>query len=249
MQSVAVAADDAVALSARAMTPGGSAWSAFVNGHAFADEAVSALDGLSRLEAIPDGGWIVCEDRPATELIGLVIGEAVVGFGGSDESDEAFVAQRSLIGPCWIDASSAWCARQHAQSVRAVGSAEVLRAPVGALRGLVLEWPHLAVFFLDLLSREIGRLTVDMNELLQKDAEARLASWLMRRIESGGEPGHGAGEIQLTERKRQIATQLGVKPETLSRLLRALNRKGLVEVLGYRVRVLDPEGLKALAAG
>jgi CRP-like cAMP-binding protein len=130
-----------------------------------------------------------------------------------------------------------------------VGPVEVLRVPATHLRAVLLDCPLLAVFFLDLLSREIDRLTADMNDLLQKDAEARLASWLLRRIRAAPAADPSTGEIQLTERKRQIATQLGVKPETLSRLLRALNRKGLVEVLGYRVRVLDPEGLKALAAG
>jgi CRP-like cAMP-binding protein len=233
-----------------ARRPPWSAWGVFVGERTLGESALAALDALSRCEAVAPGQWLVREHDEANELIGLLCGEAVAGFGGVDDTGaDAFVAQRTLTGPTWIDASSAWCQRRHAHSVRAVGTVEVLRVPVTELRSVLLDCPQLAVFFLDLLSREIDRLTADMNDLLQKDAEARLASWLLRRIGAASAVHQTTGEIHLTERKRQIATQLGVKPETLSRLLRSLNRRGLVEVYGYRVRVLDAEGLKALAAG
>ena len=53
--------------------------------------------------------------------------------------------------------------------------------------------------------------------------------------------------VSLTERKRDIASQLAITPETLSRLLRQLSRKGLIAVAGYTVKVLDVAALRALA--
>ena len=56
-----------------------------------------------------------------------------------------------------------------------------------------------------------------------------------------------ATTVVLSERKRDIAAQLGITPETLSRLLRSLTRKGLIEVVGYNVHVLDLPALRRLA--
>ena len=44
-----------------------------------------------------------------------------------------------------------------------------------------------------------------------------------------------------------IAAQLGMSPETLSRQMRQLIRLGLIEVRGYQVRVLDSAALARLA--
>ena len=49
--------------------------------------------------------------------------------------------------------------------------------------------------------------------------------------------------ITLPFPKSQIAAQLGLAPETLSRGLRALSRRGAIRVRGARIDVLDAERL------
>jgi CRP-like cAMP-binding protein len=53
--------------------------------------------------------------------------------------------------------------------------------------------------------------------------------------------------VRLHERKRDVASQLAITPETLSRLMRSFSRQGVIEVSGYNVRVLDPPALARLA--
>lgn len=64
---------------------------------------------------------------------------------------------------------------------------------------------------------------------------------------------HGNGlhraVVRLGERKRDIASQLAVTPETLSRLMRSLTRQGLISVAGYTVFIGDVEGLRRIANG
>ena len=55
--------------------------------------------------------------------------------------------------------------------------------------------------------------------------------------------------MALGERKRDIAAQLAIAPETLSRLMRQLKIKGLIDVQGYTVRLLAPDQLRLLAQG
>ena len=81
---------------------------------------------------------------------------------------------------------------------------------------------------------------------MHKDAPARLASWLCARQQPlDADPDRGV--VQLAERKSDIASQLGMTPETMSRLMRNLSDRGVIEVEGYTVRVLDPKALRRIA--
>ena len=81
---------------------------------------------------------------------------------------------------------------------------------------------------------------------LAKDAEARCAEWLLRHAE----PARDAPEtlmVMLNQRKRLIAAQLGIAPETLSRVLRHLRERSLISGSGRVFSGVDLNGLRALA--
>jgi len=71
----------------------------------------------------------------------------------------------------------------------------------------------------------------------------RLASYLDGLAGPNGAPGRVV--IQLPVSKTMLAAQLGVKKETLSRLLRQLTVRGLIEVSRREVAILDRQGLTA----
>nr|WP_276595162.1 helix-turn-helix domain-containing protein [Roseateles albus] len=78
---------------------------------------------------------------------------------------------------------------------------------------------------------------------MSKDAQKRLVTWLLQRS-----PVQGA-DVALKERKRELAAQLAITPETLSRLLRQLMTAGLIEVKGYSIKLLNLAALQNLAHG
>lgn len=80
---------------------------------------------------------------------------------------------------------------------------------------------------------------------LQKSAQ-RLASYLASLAGTNGSPGPTV--ISLPVSKTTIAAQLGVKKETLSRLLRQFAARGLIEVSRREVAILDRAALAATAA-
>jgi CRP-like cAMP-binding protein len=79
---------------------------------------------------------------------------------------------------------------------------------------------------------------------LAKDAEARCAEWLLRHAQNSDK---GVCSVQLLQRKRLIAAQLGIAPETLSRVLRHLRERSLISGSGRVVNLVDPSGLRSLA--
>jgi CRP-like cAMP-binding protein len=115
--------------------------------------------------------------------------------------------------------------------------------PLEPLRQLLARQPMLSLRFTDALAREVGRLEVRLHELMHKDAGARLAAWICTQFAGRPQP----SVLRLAERKRDIASQLGMTPETLSRLMRSLSDRGLIAVSGYTLRVLDPQALRGLA--
>ncbi|NWG74429.1 MAG: Crp/Fnr family transcriptional regulator [Rubrivivax sp.] len=118
--------------------------------------------------------------------------------------------------------------------------------PLDAMLPMVERRSTLARPLISALAREVRDLTLSTHELMHKDAPARLAAWLHQRC--APRPGHGDQAIvQLHERKRDIAAQLAITPETLSRLMRSFMQQGVIEVSGYTVLVLDPKGLERLA--
>lgn len=73
-------------------------------------------------------------------------------------------------------------------------------------------------------------------------AEQRMA-WLLSSLAGPG----GGGEVALPLRRGDMATYLGLTPETVARTLTALRQRGLLGLLELdRVEILRPEALRAL---
>ena len=79
---------------------------------------------------------------------------------------------------------------------------------------------------------------------LAKDAESRCAEWLLSHAEASDT---GGCAVHLQQRKRAIAAQLGIAPETLSRVLRHLRELRLISGSGRVVDLVDLAGLRSLA--
>lgn len=200
-----------------------------------------ALDALVTQRVLEAGDWVFTHGMPARALVFLLDG--TVSLGHSDGA--AMAPERLLRAPAWLDAASAWLAgATHALDARAIGAVRIADLPHAALQALLMQRPALAPGLLAVLAEQVQHLSLQAHELMHKDANSRLAAWLHRHLEpSSG----GPMVLHLNERKRDIAAQLGMSPETLSRQMRQLSRCGLIEVCGYQVRVLDRTGLQRLA--
>ena len=149
-----------------------------------------------------------------------------------------------LEGPCWLEASSA--VLDLPPAVDAVADTEVLlrRVPVAEFRRSLAGLPGPARAVLDDVARAHRQQTELAVSRLAKDAEARCAEWLLQHAEPLAQ---GGMAVQLQERKRSIAAQLGIAPETLSRVLRHLRERSLISGSGRSLNLLDLTGLRVLA--
>jgi CRP-like cAMP-binding protein len=147
-------------------------------------------------------------------------------------------------GPAWLEANAAVLDLPSAMDAIAETSVVLRRVPLAEFRAALTGGSPAVSAVLADVARAHRQQTELAVSRLAKDAEARCAEWLLRHAESSDK---GVCSVQLQQRKRLIAAQLGIAPETLSRVLRHLRERSLISGSGRTVNLVDPSGLRSLA--
>jgi len=93
------------------------------------------------------------------------------------------------------------------------------------------------------MSRRLRQQIEEIDRLTLRNATYRLANFLLQQIppEVFESP-----ELLLTIRKHDVASRLGIQPETLSRMLARLGQQGLIQVDRQSIVLRDIDGLRRL---
>lgn len=111
------------------------------------------------------------------------------------------------------------------------------------LRTLMGKYPPIAFKILEELGRRLERTEQLLENISLHSAERRLAHTL---LELAGD----RSEIELSLTKGDLASQLGMTQETLSRRLTAFQDLGLIEQVGHRrIRLKNKPGLERILGG
>ena len=203
---------------------------------------LSLSDGLDRVapQGWPAGARVQTRGQVASHIHYLVAGQVSLGLW---QNGRWVHRQGSLLAPDWVDLSVALLDGQ--VSVDAVADNEVVikSVPLAQFRGWLLEQPTAVQGMLRSLARQQHDWAQTTLSRLALDAHARCAQWLLSQTDTTG----SAHSVQLTLRKRQIAEQLGMAPETLSRILRDLREQGLIHGRGRMLHVVDAGRLRSMS--
>jgi CRP-like cAMP-binding protein len=149
-----------------------------------------------------------------------------------------------LEGPCWLDASSAVLNLPHLVDALADTPVRLRQVGIDDFSKGIADLPEAAQAVLSDVAMAHRRQTEFAVSRLAKDAEARCAEWLLSHAQSGAQ---GQMAVELRQRKRSIAVQLGIAPETFSRVLRHLREQSLISGSGRVLNLLNPNALRSLA--
>jgi CRP-like cAMP-binding protein len=149
-----------------------------------------------------------------------------------------------LEGPCWLDASSAVLGMPHLVDAVADSPVALRSVALSDFRHAIDNLPESAQAVLNDVAMAHRHQTEFAVSRLAKGAEARCAEWLLSHAQPCGT---GVMAVELQQRKRSIAAQLGIAPETFSRVLRHLREQRLISGSGRALHLLDLVALRTLA--
>ena len=123
----------------------------------------------------------------------------------------------------------------------AMAETEVLAVPNKLFKEILLAEPESALKLMGNMAIKLHRRIKEVEILTLQNTRHRLGNYLF-----GLAPDPAVKEcvVQLPMAKQLIASQLGMQPETFSRLMKEMKNQGLIEVKGAEVVVNDLQGLR-----
>jgi CRP-like cAMP-binding protein len=129
--------------------------------------------------------------------------------------------------------------RPYIVQAETVADCMLLHIGKGAIDAEIERNPSFSRRMLAGMSRRLHGLISDVEALSLRSGSQRIVGYLLK-----DEPEQG-GEITLAVSKKMIASRLNLTPEYFSRVLHDMADRGLVNVAGRTIRILDIERLRA----
>ena len=116
------------------------------------------------------------------------------------------------------------------------------------LERFVLDKPEVGLKLMDLLAQRLGLSNERMAEVAYKDVPSRLASQILRLLESEGVVDRRGGyKLPTAYTHEELGTMIGAERVAVNRALGRLQGEGVVELRQRRIHVSDPEALRRIA--
>ena len=131
----------------------------------------------------------------------------------------------------------------------AISDSQLLFFPKRDFVQLIERNPRLSINMIVTLSRYLKRFAMLVEELSLREVSSRIAKYLLDLSVKSSKEAKNPKEVELDLTKTQLALRLGTISETLSRTLAKLKAKGIIEVRGNRIQILNREALVELASG
>ncbi len=137
----------------------------------------------------------------------------------------------------------------HACSAKVLETSAICEIPFPRLEELSSTIPSLQHQMYRLLSKEIGQDTEMLMLLGKKNAEERLATFLLSLSNRFKKRGLSSTDFYLSMSRHEIGNYLGLAVETVSRLFTRFQDEGLLKVERKHVQLQDIHRLETLVAG
>lgn len=134
-------------------------------------------------------------------------------------------------------------------TAQALETTSICEIPFERLDELAVNLPQLRRQFMRLMSREIRDDQQMMLLLSKKNADERIATFLINLSARFRARGYSANHFRLAMSRNEVGNYLGLAVETVSRVFTRFQQNGLLHAEGKDIRILDSVELCALAGG
>ncbi|MGD8778551.1 MAG: Crp/Fnr family transcriptional regulator [Ignavibacteria bacterium] len=133
---------------------------------------------------------------------------------------------------------------QRSATVTALEDSELFIIQRNDFLDLLKQYPEIAISLLYELTKRLRAADMKIKALSLKDAEGKVATVILQIADDVGMIKKGIVEIEKLPLQQDLANMAGTSRETISRTLHTFAKKGLVELDGSKLRILNYEKFK-----
>lgn len=207
------------------------------------------LDTIEKIEKIGTrknylkNDVILMEDEVGTALFVIVSGKVKVARTSTDGREVilTILSESDFFGEMAI-----LDGQTRSATVVAIEDTELFLIQRNDFINLITEYPEVAISLLQELTKRLRSADAKIKALSLKDAEGKVATVLLQLADDTGKIKHGKVEIEKLPLQQDLANMAGTSRETISRTIHSFAKKGLVELDGSKLRIIDYEKFKEL---
>ena len=203
---------------------------------------LASVARIARLMRVPRGVTLARRGDDSQDVVALAQGMLKLALQRADGAERVvrFVVPGESFGE-----AAALLGRTSAVDATALADSVVVVMKAASVRALMSRDPGFAQRMAALLAARMLDLLSEIEASELRPAGERLAAYLLALAEPHGDEGRLTARLPAT--KTLVAARLGMKKETLSRLLHDLSDRHLIEVARREIAILDRAGLSAAA--
>ena len=181
---------------------------------------------------------ILVEEEIGTALFVIISGKVKVSRSSSDGRE---VILSILTDSDFFGEMSILDGLNRSATVVALEDTELFIIQRKEFLDLLNKHPEITIALLSELTQRLRNADMKIKALSLKDAEGKVATVILQLADNIGKIKHGTVEIEKLPLQQDLANMAGTSRETISRTIHSFARKGLVEMDGSKLKIIDYE--------
>ena len=207
------------------------------------DADADAILATARTTRYPAHSEIFAKGAPGNSMMAILKGRVRISVPSLDGREAVFkiMAEGEVFGEiALLDG------KERTADAMAITACELLVVERRSLLPILIERPELCIRMLTLLCDRIRRTDEQVEDLLFRQFENRLARTLLRLGQEHGRQERGVVRIDLALSQSELANLVGGSRESVNRHLKSLQRSGIIEITRSTIVIRDSKALAEL---
>ena len=204
-------------------------------------ETLTMIEKIGTKKMYKKNDVVLMEEEAGTALFVIVKGKVKVTRSSNDGreviltilSESDFFGEMAILDGLTRSAT-----------VTAIEDSELFLIQRDDFLNLLREFPEISISLLQELTKRLRTADAKIKALSLKDAEGKVATVILQLADDIGKIKHGKVEIEKLPLQQDLASMAGTSRETISRTLHSFAKKGLIELDGSKLSILDYEKFK-----
>ncbi len=205
------------------------------------DDTLAKISGIGAKKSFRKDEIILLEEDAGSAFFVIVSGKVKVARSGHDEkevilsilSESDFFGEMALLD-----------GQNRSANVIATEDTELFIIQRLDFLNLLKEHAEISIVLLQELTKRLRMADAKIKSLSLKDAEGKVATVILQLADDQGKIKQGVVELDKLPLQQDLANMAGTSRETISRTLHTFAKRGLIELDGSKLRILNYENFK-----